>query len=212
MRCLKYFGGAVVLCALAFSTQPRLTRNVTAAPLASNTVAMVPLYRLLDRQTDQHFYTTNKIEKETLLKYQTLFQDEGIAGYVFPERVPGTIPLFRLVLNRHSKHFYTTKANERYDAVQKYNYKDEGVACYVSEKQQSGTLPLYRLYRPEAPPRADDHFYTADETERYKAQFTFGYQPEGNEGYIWAKPSTDPSSGGKSPNVTKPVTDVRRPN
>ena len=219
-RALKCFCAAFAFCLLALSSQLSLTTKVAAVRLSPNTATTVPLYRLLDTQSQQHFYTANQVEKDSVLKYQKyvvdgiiypVFKYEGITGYVYMERVSGTIPLYRLVLNGSSKHFYTTKADERDQAIAKYNYKSEGIACYVSEKQQPGTAPLFRLYRPASSGVVEDHFYTASEDERYKAQFTFGYQPERNEGYIWTGSANGPSQPPKI-NVPPGVIRTPRPN
>ena len=99
----------------------------------------VPLYRyFLGGIPLDHFYTTDATEIGTTTPGQTGkygFRSEGIVGYCFPNRLPGTIPLYRYYHRHAVDHFYTTNAGEigttTPGATGKYGYIFEKVQCYV---------------------------------------------------------------------------------
>jgi hypothetical protein len=190
-------GGAVKGCAKGGLTPQELA---AMQAIASALHHRVPLYRLIAPNTSLHFYTIDEAEKNALIKYKG-FELEGVTGWVYPKPEPGTVPLYRLVLNIPNigtDHFYTIHADQKNGAITQFGFIDEGIACYVSLAQAAGTLPLYRLYKPDPPsndsgeftayiPGSHDHFYTASEDEKFSAMFQFGYNSEGNEGYVWTK-------------------------
>ena len=205
-------------------------------------IATVPLFRLYLLHTDEyiqhpkapetvvtspglHFYTTDANEKSGLIKYGA-YADEGIAGYVFSQSMPGTVPLYRLnksLVDWHgrpwaTKHFYTTDKAEADKAVNSFGFKLEGIACYVAppEKPLTGTVPLYRLYHSLSKhvntgvighmnPGDDDHFYTTNSDEKYKATYTLQYSDEGIACYIWPQPAT--VAGAPKVGIGKPPPD-----
>jgi len=99
-----------------------------------------PLYRYLLPGKD-HFYTTNINEIGTSTpgqKGKHGYVSEGVTGYCFYAKKPGTIPLYRYYHGRKQNHFYTTNAKEigvtRNGRIGRHGYKSEGVACYVYPK------------------------------------------------------------------------------
>ena len=190
--CQNYMRGKGVLSCID-SEPPTVT---------AQTPTRVPLYRLLDPNTFLHFYTSNPVEKDAVVRDLGM-RFENITGWVYPpdkDEVPGTTPLYRVYLPDTGAHFYTTD-NKEADTAAANGGTREGIACYVSKSQQSGTAPLYQLYKPYVPAEhhqvtvfsidvaagvgGDDHFYTANEAERYDAEFKFGYKFYGNMGYVW---------------------------
>ncbi len=124
-----------------------------------------------------HFYTTD-IRGETAP--QKGYERQGIAAYVFPKQLPGTIPLYRCFHQRKCDHFYTTSLTEAKRAVSRYRYKDQGIACYVFEGEQPNNVPLYRLWRR----RGSNHFYTTSKEERDEAIAKHRYKDEGIACYV----------------------------
>lgn len=87
----------------------------------------VPLYRYWKIHSD-HFYTTNinEIGTATIGRLgQHGYTSEGIAGYCYPNYVPGTTALYRHFHEGGWNHHYTISSS----SVPGYKY--EGVACYV---------------------------------------------------------------------------------
>ena len=99
-----------------------------------------PLYRYQNGQN--HFYTQDSSEigtAKTGVKGKHGYISEGIAGYCFPSKYPGTVPLYRYYGNED--HFYTTDAKEIGTVVPgakgRHGYKSEGIVCYVIPAQGS---------------------------------------------------------------------------
>ncbi|CAF1545411.1 unnamed protein product [Didymodactylos carnosus] len=97
----------------------------------------VPLYRYVRPGSTYHFYTTSTSEIGTISPGATLngYTCEGVAGYVYKTRQPGTCPFHRYYNSQYNQHFYTVSPCEIGVTVPglvgKYNYKYEGIAAYV---------------------------------------------------------------------------------
>ena len=92
-------------------------------------VAVVPNYRLYNRTSFQHHWTTS------LHEYNVLgglgWAQEGIDGYLLPAAATNTLPLYRLYVEAQGGlHLWTTDANER-DVLVSRGWVDEGIAGYV---------------------------------------------------------------------------------
>jgi hypothetical protein len=137
---------------------------------------IVPLYRLLNPVTEDHFYTQSANERDRAVS-SAGYQYERIACYIFSAQKAGTLPLLRLNHPWYVDHFYTTDAAEAADAVHKYGYDPEEPVGFV---YPDGPLPpmdttaLYRLMND----KAVDHFYTTDDRERQDAITDAGYREE----------------------------------
>jgi hypothetical protein len=89
----------------------------------------VPLYRLHNATTGDHFYTRDEAEARAAAA-QSGYTNEGVAGYIAASQIAGTVPLYRLQFATNNQHFYTTDASERSRAMSQ-GWKDEGIAGYV---------------------------------------------------------------------------------
>jgi hypothetical protein len=145
------------------------------------------LYRLLNPNNGDHFYTTSLAERDNAIAAFG-YRSEDIACYAYDSQVPGTTPLYRLLNPTIGHHFYTTSAAERDNAVGNLGYQSEGIACYVYGSQAPGITPLYRLLNPGN----GDHFYTTSAAERDNAVASFGYQSEGIACYVLGSAVTVP--------------------
>ncbi|KAI0799561.1 hypothetical protein BC629DRAFT_1675195, partial [Irpex lacteus] len=88
----------------------------------------IPFFRIYRNR--EHFYTADVVEKQRVVGWAGT-RDEGIAGYVYPDRCVGTVPLYRLYNPGSDDHFYTTSAPEKEVCTKSGQWNDEGVACYV---------------------------------------------------------------------------------
>ncbi len=115
------------------------------------------VYRLYNKNNGEHFYTTNKKEKEHLESLGWRY--EGIA-WLAPQPVtakPGDVyygmpgmelaPVFRLYNRGTGDHHYTKNKHEK-DYLLQNGWEDEGIGWY-SEREDIG-VPLYRQYNPNA--------------------------------------------------------------
>ncbi|MBU5359991.1 C39 family peptidase [Enterococcus raffinosus] len=113
----------------------------------------IPMYRLYNPNSGEHFYTKTVSERDHLRSVGWRY--EGI-GWQAP--TSGN-PVYRLYNPNAGDHHYTLIASER-DHLKKVGWRDEGISWY---SPNSG-IPLYRLYNPNT--KAGSHHYTPITSER----------------------------------------------
>ncbi len=138
-------------------------------------VTKVTMFRLYNKWTGEHFYTSNTTEKANLVKLG--WTDEGIGWYA-----PSTsnIEVFRLY-NKYVEggdHHYTSDATER-DNLVKAGWSYEGCGWYSADKNDDGAVGLYRQYNPFA--QTGTHNYTLSKKENDNL-VSLGWR---NEGFGW---------------------------
>src|SRR5438876_4145128 len=106
----------------------------------------VPLFRLFNPDTGDHFYTADANERDRAAS-QFGYRTEGVACFVMPGPSPGVIQLYRMWNGDAHDHFYTTDVNERNRAQAVSGYADEGIAGFVFPPGQAAEL--YRIYKPD---------------------------------------------------------------
>lgn len=156
---------------------------------------LVPLHRLVQSETGDHFYTADAAERAAVVDLG--YRDEGPLGDVFDAPAPGTIPLHRLRHEATGRHLYTVAADVREIALVSGLYLDEGAAGYVFGAEVAGTRPLYALYALDR----GDRLYTTDPAER-DAAVAAGYQAEGVACYLadaQAIGTVEPGPGARAP-------------
>ena len=122
---------------------------------------LIPIYRLYNPGTGEHFYTKNPSERDACVRNKWRY--EGIAWYA-PEH--SEYPVYRVCNpNGIHMHHYTTNKKERDWLVNVHGWRDEGISFYSTGTKDSHTgVPVYRLYNPNS--RHGDHHYTKSEKER----------------------------------------------
>ncbi|KAJ7836816.1 hypothetical protein B0H13DRAFT_1651905 [Mycena leptocephala] len=90
--------------------------------------ASVPLFRLNNVVSQDHFYTTNITERDQFVAAG--YTLEGTAAWVYTEGICGSHPLFRLFNPTQVDHLYTTSGPELQAALAQ-GYQSEGVAAFV---------------------------------------------------------------------------------
>jgi|SRR5579863_967836 len=149
----------------------------------THTVTTVPLYRLYNPPAEDHFYTTDALERQRFLA-QGNYHSEGTIAWIYSEMRSGTKPLYRLYDG--TDHFYTTSVEEIERAFAQ-GYRSEGQIGFVLSSQESNTVPLYRLRHPQT----GDHFYTISGAEA-TASTKVGFVREGIVGYVYATAPLQP--------------------
>lgn len=141
----------------------------------------LPVYRLYNHSTSQHYWTSNQQQKQTLL--QNGYVDEGIAftsiSPVRQEISPpkGKLLVYRFYIPQTYSHFWTVDVNER-DSMIKSGYSYEGVAWNGSSNILD--TPVYRLYAPSL----NQHLYTTDLSEKSNLVASGGWIYEGISQYV----------------------------
>ena len=103
---------------------------------------VIPLYRVFQPGSLDHFYTSSITERGGLLTHG--YQSEGICCYVYTSASDG-VPLFRTYqTGGYNVHFYTIDPTER-DNANKLSFGNEGTCCTVAKTGAPDTEPLYRL-------------------------------------------------------------------
>ena len=134
---------------------------------AADPVTKVPMYRLYNPNSGEHFYTAKAKEKDALVKIGWKY--EGI-GWTAPST--SKTPVYRLYNANAGDHHYTMKKAER-DALIKAGWKDEKIGWYSDD---SKGVPLYRQYNPYAV--SGSHNYTTNKKEN-DALVKIGWIAEG---------------------------------
>jgi uncharacterized repeat protein (TIGR02543 family) len=129
----------------------------------------VPVYRVYNKRSGLHHYTTNLTEKNALVKLG--WKDEGASFNAAKQNsANGLKPVYREYNPHNGNHNWTLDPSEHKTLV-KLGWKDEGVAWYANP---SGPVTVYRLYNPHS----GEHVYTTSAKE-YAAVGAAGWHQEG---------------------------------
>ena len=146
----------------------------------------VPMYRMYNPNSGEHFYTADTDERDTLIKAGWKY--EGVGFYV--PALSGA-PVYRLYNATLGDHMYTTSAQEKQELEAK-GWTYESIAFYSANNNQ---VPLYRLHNPNAKGGGAWHF-TVHEFERddlikagwkYQGIAWYSLDAENTHVHNWAK-------------------------
>ncbi|MDR2929732.1 MAG: excalibur calcium-binding domain-containing protein [Propionibacteriaceae bacterium] len=161
--------------------------GVAASPQAEAAVVSVPMYRVYNPNSGEHFYTADDNERRHLVSVGWV--SEGVGWYA-----PASgDPVYRLYNPNAGDHHYTPAVAER-DFLVKVGWKYEGVG-WASSTDAAARVPLYRAYNPNA--RAGSHNYTTNWGEQHNLT-SLGWKDEGIAWYATAP-------GGPAPTNPTPV-------
>lgn len=152
-----------------------------ATPDNQTDVDGIPVYQFLRTDTQTQFYTTEELERDTILETLPQYELEGISFIGAPNVDPltGTSPVYRFFNTSTGIHLYTADENERAFVEENLaNYTAEGTPYYGYDTQVEGTVPLYRFYNAGL----DAHFYTPNADERDFFIESPDYVAEGGDG------------------------------
>ena len=129
----------------------------------------VVMFRLYNRWTGEHFYTSNTVERDSIIEAGWSY--EGV-GWIAPGK---GAPVYRLYnpYVEGGDHHYTMSAEER-DALVEVGWSYEGVSWYSADKETG--VPVLRQYNPFA--SSGTHNYTVSEEERDNL-VSLGWKDEG---------------------------------
>jgi hypothetical protein len=125
----------------------------------------VPIYRIHNKATGDHFYTADEKEKDSLIKQANYIYD-GIAFYAYTKTLSNSQPVYQFYNKINGDHFYTADEKEKSNVQKnlKSVYSYEKIAFYAYTTKKSNTSDIYRFYNKTN----GDHLYTADELEAAK--------------------------------------------
>jgi len=113
-------------------TQEGIAYSDYNGPITLDGVVAEPLYRLYCMADQQHLWTTDFNEYNTLRTYVGYWSGEGVVGYVFPTAVASSTALYRLSYPfAPGVHLWTTGANEDTTLIDQYGWVSEGIIGYV---------------------------------------------------------------------------------
>ena len=138
--------------------------NSGSAIVSNETVTM---YRLYNPNSGEHFYTSNKDERDHLISLG--WNDEG-TGWKAPKF--SDVPVIRLYNDNAGEHHYTSDIQE-VNALLKAGWKYEGIGWFSDPNKG---VPVYRQYNPNQ--SANNHNYTTDAEEKNHL-VSLGWHDEG---------------------------------
>lgn len=153
---------------MAANVTTEQTSTVAAAAQTAQTVSSVPMYRLYNPNSGEHFYTRSTGEKNNLVKLG--WKDEG-TGWTAPST--SSTPVYRVYNPNTGDHHYTTSKGERNSLV-KAGWRDEGIGWYSDDDHG---VAVYRQYNPNAK-KAGSHNYTTSSGEK-NSLVKAGWRDEG---------------------------------
>ncbi|MBT1167183.1 InlB B-repeat-containing protein [Bifidobacterium simiarum] len=142
----------------------------------------VPVYRVYNRNSGLHHYTTSKAENDMLVRLGWRDENHGKSSFITVSKdTPGARPVYREYNRRSGNHNWTLNKAE-HDMLVRLGWKDEGIAWYTSPTGQN----VYRLYNPKPyhKPKngrgngGGEHVYTTSYGE-YLAVVRAGWRGEG---------------------------------
>ena len=126
----------------------------------------VPIFRLYNPNSGEHFYTSDESERETLKKAGWWYEK---IGWFAPKS--SNTPVYRLY-SYTGEHHYTTDAGEKDDLINR-GWRDEGIAWYSDDKK---SVSIYRDCNPNV--NVGTHNYTASKSE-HDNLVLLGWKDEG---------------------------------
>ena len=145
---------AAVLHALPADGSMICTRCGKAVDHSEVEALSTPVWRLLNPNTNEHFFTGSMDERDTLVGYGWI--DEGVAWYV---PVYFGTPVYRLMNPNNGDRIYTLFEDE-IGTLTQAGWQVEGVSWNSAREG----VEVYRLYNPAL--ELGSHFYTVSKTER----------------------------------------------
>ncbi|PLS29654.1 L,D-transpeptidase catalytic domain-containing protein, partial [Bifidobacterium margollesii] len=122
----------------------RWSRNQQPSKPSKPTVRRVPVYRVYNRNSGLHHYTTSKAENDMLVRLGWRDENRGGSSFVTVGRdTPGARPVYREYNRRSGNHNWTLNKAE-HDMLVRLGWRDEGIAWYTSPTGAN----VYRLYNP----------------------------------------------------------------
>lgn len=90
------------------------------------------VYRFFNPSTGVHLYTTNEIERDSIIENLDNFVYEGVKFYAYETEVEGSLPVYRFYEPTLGVHFYTPNENEKNSVMENLdNYNFENIAYYA---------------------------------------------------------------------------------
>jgi hypothetical protein len=127
----------------------------------------VPIHRLYNPNSGEHFYTASDAERDGLVSLG--WRGEG-EGWTAPAK--SDTPVYRLYNGNAGEHHFTASAAER-DALVAAGWSDEGIGWYSDDARGAAVC---REYNPNA--FACNHNYTANRAE-HDLLVRLGWDDEG---------------------------------
>lgn len=155
---------AAALDYLASHVTSKVPSGIGSMPSAASGI---PMYRLYNAHTSEHFYTASSAERDWLARYHG-WTYEGV-GWTAPSSGK---PVYRLYNEGLGDHHYTLDASEKDWLVRSQGWTDEGIGWY-----SGGTVPVYRQYNGGL--QRGQHNYTKSKEENDWLCAYHGWKPEG---------------------------------
>ena len=159
-------GLVLVLLLFSLGIMPAFERDRAIA--ASSDEDTTAIFRMYNKNSGEHFYTTNEEEAAHITSIGWLY--EGV-GWTAPKRSKS--PVYRVYNPNSGDHLFTLDRIE-YRYLVSLGWHDEGIAFYSDDEK---TIPIYRQYAPFR--ETGNHNYTTDPEEDRWLVNDIGWSGEG---------------------------------
>ena len=90
------------------------------------------VFRFFNPSKGVHLYTTNEVERDSIIENLDNFSYEGVKFYAYENEVEGSMPIYRFYEPSLGVHFYTPNEVEKNSVMENLdNYDFEGIAYYA---------------------------------------------------------------------------------
>ena len=90
------------------------------------------VFRFFNPSKGVHLYTTNEVERDSIIENLDNFSYEGVKFYAYENEVEGSMPIYRFYEPSLGVHFYTPNEAEKNSVMENLdNYTFEGIAYYA---------------------------------------------------------------------------------
>lgn len=155
-----------------FYETPADASKDTSTNLATPTA--IPVYRLYNRVSKAHLWTTSLNEYKTLVQLSKDWKQEGIAWQALKT---ATSAVYRVYNPKSGEHLYTGSSNE-VTTLKSKGWKSEGLAFYSSSASTGSAV--HRLYNSAT--GVGSHFVTSSANEK-NSLVSHGWKYEGIDWY-----------------------------
>ena len=168
---LSHFSDYVVVYDESIENATELGKDWKSAGNEEDDIPDVPVYRMYNPNSGEHFYTVSDKERDNLISVGWIYEAES--SFTVPGESSDTLPVYRFYNPNGNSHHFTIDKEEAM-LIKAAGWIDEGISFYAYRNDSKLGIPLYRAYNPND----GHHNFTTDKAEQ-DFIVSFGWRDEG---------------------------------